>query len=292
MDKYFENGKEIFKEYCSTGGNKPTMLPRAPEQPFVDKYPDEDQPGISFADNKRYQLNYETEVKVYRALEEVDGNSIVLYRFGYTHHQYRLCEGHNPKWCPKCKGKNAGNKEGECDFLVICADKFIIIEVKNMENIDGECTTNKLKALIGTYRKSAEQRSRVVELIKCIDKDANILQFTAYPNFSKQFKEQFQCSEKTELRLSDDELSSIIFEEDMSDSHNKFKQNYFFRLVSCFSRCCNKATDKDENLSTFAAWWADNVTQAIPSVGRVSEETLSISTEIPFSHDQCVKVHN
>ena len=259
MDKYLEDGKQIYEEYCSTADNTPTMLPRAPEQTYIDAYPAKDPAaGPSFADDKRHQLDYETEVKVYRALEEVDGNFIVLHSFKFTHHQYRLCAGesHIRKGCPKCKGKNASNQDGECDFLIICADKFIIIEVKNMENIDGECTTNKLKALIGTYRKSVEQRNKVVELIKCIDKNANILQFTAYPNFSKQFKDQFQFSKMTELRLSDDELSTIIFEEDFS--RNKLKKNWISRLVSFFSRRCKKY----ENSSNFVAWWAANVTQA------------------------------
>ena len=35
MDKYFENGKQIYEEYCSSADNKPTMLPRAPEQIYV-----------------------------------------------------------------------------------------------------------------------------------------------------------------------------------------------------------------------------------------------------------------
>ena len=131
--------------------------------------------------DKRHQLDCETEVKVYTALEEVDGNFIVLHSFKYTHHQYCLCAGksHIRNGCSKCK--KADNKDGECDFLIIYADNFIIIKVKNMENIDGGCTTNKLKALISMYRKSAEQRNKVVELIRCITKDANILQFTAYP---------------------------------------------------------------------------------------------------------------
>ena len=244
MDRYLENGKQIFEEYCATAENQPTMLPRAPEQTYIDRYPEEDQPaGPSFRDDRQFQSDYETEVKMYRAAElGLDGNFIVLHSFRYTHDQYCLCAGkrhvRNKQKCKKCK--NPFNKEGECDFIIICPDSFIIIEVKNMENINGECTNRKLQALIGTYRKLAEQRSRVVELIKCIDKDANILQFTAYPNFSKQFKEQFQCSEKTELRLSDDELSTVIFEED---------------------------------LSTFNAWWADNVSEAISSqpVRRVSE---------------------
>ena len=251
MDKYLENGKQIYEEHCSTTENQPTMLPRAPKQIYVDLYPDEDQPGPSFRDEKQHQSDYETEVKVYRALEEVDGNFIVLHSFKFTHHQYRLCAGgsHNREGCSKCKGKNAGNQEGECDFLIICADSFIVIEVKNMENIYGECTTDKLKALIGTYKKSIKQRNKVVELIRCIDKDAKILQFTAYPNFSNRFQSQFQCSDKTELRLSDDELSTIIFEEDVYN---------------------------------FLAWWEHNVIRSISSVRRSSKQTVS-STEIPIA---------
>ena len=94
MEKYLEDGKQIYKDYCSTADNKPTMLPRAPEQTYIDVYPDKDPPaGPSFADDRRHQLDYETEVKVYRALEEVDGNFIVLHSFKFTHHQYCLCAG-------------------------------------------------------------------------------------------------------------------------------------------------------------------------------------------------------
>ncbi|XP_063692485.1 uncharacterized protein LOC134824508 [Bolinopsis microptera] len=315
------------------------MLPRAPEQTYIDRYPEEDQPaGPSFTDDRRHQSDYETEVKMYRASElGLDKNFIVLHSFIYTHDQYCLCAGkshvRNRKTCNKCK--NLFSKEGECDFIIICPDSFIVIEVKNMEHVDREmmecepdfhlcsigedrqpeCTTRKLEALIGTYRKSAEQRSKIVELIKCIDKDATILQFTAYPNFSKQFKEQFQFSELTEFRLSDNELSTIIFEEDLCRNKLDFSKkssinsatSYFSRIVSCFSRCCNKTTDTDdtsseeevlsdsdnnqsnrelvktdEDVSNFDAWWAENVTQAISSIRIVSEETVS-NTEIPIS---------
>ena len=278
MDRYLENGKQIYKDYCSTADNTPTMLPRAPEQTYIDRYPEEDEPaGPSFRDDRQHQSDYETEVKMYRTAElGLDGNFIVLHSFRYTHDQYCLCAGkrhvRNKQKCNKCKNKF--NKEGECDFIIICPDSFIVIEVKNMEHVDRdqivecepdfhlcsigedwqpECTINKLEALIGTYRKSAEQRNKVVELINFIDKDATILQFTAYPNFSKQFKEQFQLSEMTESRLSDDELSKVIFEEDMSNTN-------------------------------FAAWWAENVThEAISSVRRASKDIVSISTEMPIS---------
>ncbi|XP_063692151.1 uncharacterized protein LOC134824279 [Bolinopsis microptera] len=345
MDNYLEYGKQIYEEYCSTAENLPTftMLPRAPEQTYIDVYPDEDQPGPSFTDDRRHQLDYETEVEVYRALEEVDGNFIVLHSFKYTHHQYRLCAGerHIRSGCSKCKSKNAENQEGESDFLIICADSFIIIEVKNMDNVGEvvECEPDfhlcsigedwqpqcnrdqQLKALNGTFQKSVKQRNKIVELIECMDKDAKILQFTAYPNFSKQFKDEFQFSETTELRLSDDELSTIIFEEDLcrnkledlrkssNDSvtiestslteQSYLQDNWLSRLVSCFSRCCKKdaVTDdtsselelsnsdtdsnrklfkSDENLSTFVARWAANVTQANSSSSDSHEKVRNI----------------
>ena len=348
-DTYLKNGKQIFENFCSTAGNQPTMLPRAPEQTYIDIYSDEDEPGPSFRDDKRRQLDYETEVKMYRALEGLDlegldGNYIVLHSFKNTHDQYRMCDNNHDKRCNECTNKLKFQIEGECDFLIICSNSFVVIEVKNMEHVhrelvecepdfhlcsigedwEPECTTSQLIALIRTYEKSAKQRNKVVNLIKCIDNNANILQFTAYPNFSKRYKDQFQISEMTNFRLSDEELSTIIFEEDIcrnkdiskSSNHSVTiestslteqtypKQNCFSRLVSCFSRCCNKDTDTDntssegellsgsennpsnrelsmkgEIFSAFADWWADNVTQATPSVRRVSKETVS-STEI------------
>ena len=277
MDKYLENGKQIYEDYCSTADNTPTMLPRAPEQTYIDRYPEEDQPaGPSFRDDRQHQSDYETEVKMYRTLElGLDKNYIIVHSFKYTHHQYRLCvgtEGHIRRNCSKCQGKNAEKREGECDFVIICAESFIVIEVKNMENVGEvvecepdfhlcsigedwkpECNREQqLRALNGTFQKSVKQRNKVVDLIRSIFQDANILQFTAYPNFSKQFKEEFQLSEMKESRLSDDELSTVIFEEDMSNTN-------------------------------FAAWWAENVTHAISSVRRAFKETLSISTEMPIS---------
>ena len=81
--EYLKNGEQIFKEYCSTADqNQPTMLPRAPEQTYIDRYPEEDEPaGPSFRDDRQHQSDYETEVKMYRASElGLDGNFIVLHR--------------------------------------------------------------------------------------------------------------------------------------------------------------------------------------------------------------------
>ena len=277
--EYSENGRQIFENFCSTAENQPTMLPRAPEQTYIDIYPE---PGPSFRDDKRRQLDYETEVKMYRALEGLDGNYIVLHSFKYTHEQYRMCDKtHVRKGCKECKLKF--NIEGECDFLIICSNGFVVIEVKNMEHVHGEwvecepdfhlcsigedwepeCTTRdkQLKALIGTYRKSAKQRNKVAELIRCIDQDANILLFTAYPNFSERFKDQF--------RISNVELTTFIFKEDIC--LKEFKDRSMKSIKASIS---NNNTD---NISAFAAWWASSVTRVskiMPGYNKDSHEKV------------------
>ena len=83
-ERYLRNGKEIFETYCSTNDKRPIMLPRAPQQTYIDVYPNEDQPGCSFKDDRQRQLDYEAEVKVYRALEKLVEHLIVLHGFEYT----------------------------------------------------------------------------------------------------------------------------------------------------------------------------------------------------------------
>ena len=224
MEKYLKNGQDIFDLYCSATENTPIMLPRAPEQTYIDLYSNDDQTGGSFKNDIQRQLNYEAEVKVYRALEKLEENIIVLHNFEYTHHQYRLCDtGHVRKGCSKCKGKNAANKEGECDFLIMGSNYFVIIEVKDMEPLGLEATgaqlvtehandsqtikEQQLRALNGTFHKSLEQRKRIEELIHCIDENMSVFHFTAYPNFSRGCQNEFH--------LTDAEMSSIIFREDL-----------------------------------------------------------------------------
>ena len=216
MEKYLQNGEEIFRTYCLSTDETPVMFPRAPEQTYIDLYPNDDPKGLNFKTDMLRQSNYEAEVKLYRALEKLDKKLIVLHNFEYTHHQYRLCNKlHVRKGCPKCKGKNAANKEGECDFLLIGNNYIVVIEVKDMTHLgieveqeqEHETSTDQqgqLRALNGTFRKSLEQRKRMEELIHYIDEEMMVLHFTAYPNFSKQFQKEFQ--------LTDAEISSVIFE--------------------------------------------------------------------------------
>ena len=98
-EKYRRNGKEIFDIYCLTEEKRPIMLPRAPQQTYIDLYPDEnqDQPGFDFKDDRLRQQNYEAEVKVYRALEKLQEDLIILHNFEYTHFQYHLNDSSHDK---------------------------------------------------------------------------------------------------------------------------------------------------------------------------------------------------
>ena len=218
------------------------MLPRAPKQTYIDVYPDEER----FDDDINQQSNYMAEVSVYRALEKLDiKNTIVLHSFEYTHHQYRLCDkNHIRKGCSKCKA--AASKDGECDFLVMTGDRFVVIEVKNMvecrniedcelefhlctigeEREEPECMTGKtmdeqLRALNGTFEKSVKQRKKVVDLIKSIDKNVTVLEFTAYPFFNKRFEEQFKHPKK----------SSIIYHDDIYNPSYWYDSDYYIGRI-------------------------------------------------------------
>ena len=221
-EKYLRNGNEIFKIYCSTGDKHPIMLPRAPQQKYVDLYP-EDQPGCSFENDRNQQLNYEAEVIVYRALEKLSGGDlIVLHSFEYTHFQYYLGDStHVKRRCTECK-KRATNREGECDFVVITPNYFVIMEVKNMGHIgkqsDPGCNEDQQsQTLAKTFQKSLDQRNKIVEFVKRFCKRLTVLQFTVYPNFEKSSKKDFQ--------LSKDQLSSIIFKEDLKDFNDWWTDN-------------------------------------------------------------------
>ena len=257
MNKYSEFGKEMCKKYCAINGNKPIMLPRAPEQTYIDV-----SSNYEYRDAKRRQSDYETEVVVYRALERLDGGFIVLHSFKYTHHHYRMCDSSHVRnegcpRCAKCKKKSAPI-DGECDFIIVLPNCIVMIEVKNMTNVV-ECDpstschlcTNKcckmnalnerlklnaLSGLKGTFKKSEEQRETIVKLIQSIDPHMKTLQFTAYPNFSRRYSGQFQVENV--------QLATIIFQEDFSGEE------------------------------AFADWWRAKVS------GQIVEPTTSTQSEI------------
>ena len=224
MEKYLKNGKEIDDTYCTSTEARPIMLPKAPQHKYIDVYPDESEPGPSFKDDKKHQLNYETEVVVYRALEEIDEDINVLHSFEYTHRQFSLCnKSHVKKGCEACR-KAPNNREGECDFLIIGKRNVVIIEVKNSTSFSeakqrdpGLNEQQHKSGLQKSYKISVEQRQRMVKLIESIEECTKIFHFTACPNFTK--------GSSAELTLEPDQLPSVIFKEDIEDFQSWWKSN-------------------------------------------------------------------
>ncbi|XP_063683839.1 uncharacterized protein LOC134818280 [Bolinopsis microptera] len=258
MEEYLKNGKDIYDTYCTSTETRPIMLPKAPQHTYIDVYPDEGESGPSFKDDKKRQLDYETEVVVYRALEELlDEDINVLHSFEYTHRQYRLCDkSHVRKGCVACR-KTPNNREGECDFLIIGKNYFVIIEVKNMTSFSEAKQQNpgldeqqhKL-GLQGSYKKSEKQRERMVKLIRSIENSTNISHFTAYPNFTK--------GSRAELTLESDQLSSVIFKEDTEDFASWWKGNVTdFHTEEALNSDFQAKHDKVRNM-LLAIWCTDN----------------------------------
>ena len=256
-EKFLKNGKEIFDTYCSSDDRAihPFMLPRAPQLKYIDVYPVQDQPGCSFKDDRQQQLNYEAEVLVYRALENVPGHFTVVHNFEFTHYQYHLGDtSHVKRDCVSCK-KRAANREGECDFIVIGQNYFVIIEVKNMKHLDKtldpESNLINKQALEKTFKKSSlKQRRKVTELIKRINKRSTVLQFTAYPNFRCKFKDEFN--------LNIEQRSTIIFGEDIENFNTWWKDNVEDLILNL--PLVEELQIKHEEVRNFllAVWCTDN----------------------------------
>ena len=217
----------------------------------MDVYP-EDNP--EFVNDKNQQLNYEAEVRVYRALERIKERILVLHNFEYTHFQYHLGDTvHDKRKCSRCK-KQAKEKEGETDFIAIGDGYFVIIEVKNVLHIGEKALSDEeynqhCQKLLGTFSKAAQQRRKMADLIKRKCPNALVFQFTAYPFFHKRYEHQFNM-------LSQAELSTLIFHEDFDDFKDKWWKDNIRNSTEEFSKTCSDFYETRNLL--LAIWSTDN----------------------------------
>ncbi|XP_063689801.1 uncharacterized protein LOC134822606 [Bolinopsis microptera] len=224
IEKLEEDGKEVYKNLGTY--SPPLMIPQAPNlSNYIDKYDKDSQLSKSNLASQQRQQDYEAEVEVYRGLERVNGDFIVIQGLKYTHGDYTMFVGEHlskRKAGEVCKMKNKETEE-ECDFVVIGENYAIVIEVKNVGCKDRAQGVEKAEIYLNkTFKDSVDQRSRTVKLITGISKEAAVLQFTAYPYLSHQFKNHFQVTES--------ELSSIIFQEDIKNIRQWWKDNVKFSL--------------------------------------------------------------
>ncbi|XP_063692766.1 uncharacterized protein LOC134824719 [Bolinopsis microptera] len=240
LEQYKDKGKDICKKYCEFKNQYPIMLPPAPKQTYIDVYIDEEGASSSKFDyEKRLQDNYEVEVEVYRALEKVPENFVVLHGFEYTHQQYRICDkSHDRKNCKLCKGKAADKTE--CDFVVIGKNYVVIIEVKNVPiDEDSELTEEQRKQLTGTFAKSRDQLERTKSLINGLlqqvfvemeVEQCSIICLSAFPSTSRDLFQNMDEQTKKQILCKEDflDFSSWWKKHDVLGSISSFVQTEVF----------------------------------------------------------------
>ena len=187
-DDYFARGEELFKEFVKSEESVfPTMFPRVPRQQYIDKISDNEKQARSNQNNdKVHQDNYEAEVILFRALERLkDQKLLVLHDVVYTHYQYAIWDAdQKPENCTKCKD-TPKNPKGQNDFIILGPNYIVLIEVKNLIDDDSH-----LKEL---YANAKIQLDRAESMIKGMRKQSAdslnpeivsfyVLRFAAFPN--------------------------------------------------------------------------------------------------------------
>ena len=168
--------KKIHLSRNETAG--PTMIPPVPDSKFIDKLPG----GVLEGPNtqeKEHQDAYEAEVKVYRRLEEMKKNYIVIHQLEFTHEHYSaFLEDHlcNTKRCKRGQSDHPCHKEpkqteAECDFLVMGQSFVAVLEVKGLRLQYTDEDTIKLK---GCCESAFLQRKRIKELIHSMHSSVRI----------------------------------------------------------------------------------------------------------------------
>ena len=210
-------GEQIFQKYCQnrTEHSGPTIVPPIPNNKFIDKLPEGVVLEGANLDEKKHQESYEAEVEVYRCLEEVNTNNIVIHQLDYTHEQYSAFLPEHRCNKRKCKKdsedhfchKTLRELEGECDFIVI-GDKFVaVIEVKGLSL---QNTEEDLVKLDGCCDSAVMQRKRMRNLIESINPLVTVFEFTIFPNISMEEMEEKYLSDETILFREDLENMALI----------------------------------------------------------------------------------
>ena len=207
-------GEEIMKKSRKkrNGATRPIMIPPIPDSKFIDKLPESVLEGLNEKE-KEHQDAYKAEVKLYRTLEEMKNNFIVIHQLEFSHEQYTaFLPSHfcNKKGCKKgpkdhqCH-KEAKGIEGECDIVVLGENFVAIVEVKGLCLLGDEKDTLKMQ---GCCESALMQRKRMKDLLQSIDLSMDVFEFTAFPNISiDQVDEQYL---KNETLLFSDDLKHLM----------------------------------------------------------------------------------
>ena len=172
------------------------------------------------AAERELQKGYEAEVKVFRTLEEINGNYLVLHQLEFTHEQYSAFlpkHSCNKKKCSKgaevhqCH-QPTKNIEGENDFIVFGRHFAAVLEVKGLSFPSIPCSQDDWKARIkGCCEDALKQRKKIVDLIRSLDHSLAVFQFTVFSNISSEDIHEDYFVDETLLFSDDlDHLVAII----------------------------------------------------------------------------------
>ena len=186
----------------------PIMIPPIPDSKFIDKLPEGDLEGQNIQE-KEHQDSYEAEIKLYRSLEEVKGNFLVLHQLEFTHEQYSAFVGQhlcNRKRCKKGDEEHPCHKElkyneGECDMVVVGDNLVIIFEVKALNLQHTKEDEIKFQ---GCCESALSQINRMKQLIQSIEPSVMVFGYTVFSNIA--------AEEVRGIRPVDD---TLLFREDL-----------------------------------------------------------------------------
>ena len=199
-------GKQILENCQKIVIDVTTMMPPIPESKFIDKVPENVSLDSANAAEKEHQNGYVAEVIVYRSLELIKKNHLVIHQLEFTHEQYSAFVPNHQ--CKKTK-KQKREREGECDFVVVGENFVAVLEVKGLSFDNAEDDNTKLKKFKGCCRSARTQRKRMNDLIKSIDSSVMIFEFTVFPNISMDELDQQYFDLCDESILFGDELEHL-----------------------------------------------------------------------------------
>ena len=213
-------GQQVLDNYCLKGDEirGRIMIPPIPDSKFIDKLPEDVELEGQNAAEKELQEGYEAEVKVYRCLEEVESNVIVIHQLDYTHEQYAAFLPNHPCNAKMCKRgldthdchQPKKNVEGETDFVVIGMNFVAVLEVKGLSL--QSCTEDVGELIMkGCVEDASRQRKRMVDLIRSVESTLMVYEFTLLTSVSREEVDEKYLSDETLLFSEDlDHLVQII----------------------------------------------------------------------------------
>ena len=243
-DSIKPEGEKILNTYrASNIDGYSLMLPAIPN---LSKYIDlmqRDKADMTDAEKEmqKLQRDYEAEVIVFRALENLKEDCLVLHGMKNYHHMWEAIKpGHNctssksecknkgPHLCRDCPDKSGipyksgSHVDGETDFLVMGKQFFATFEVKNPGGKPRRLKKNYsdlLKSGITQTEKTEALLKRVMELVLGSSSAMPILKFCVFPLLEKE-KVQTKLTGKPE-----DLVKNLLFQDDFKNFQKWWDEN-------------------------------------------------------------------